>query len=118
MSAHIDGDLAPWPTKSRMAGILRAAGFTVVVGQYAIRIEDFSHFVFQDYGGDLGDPIVDADADTVADMLHAGGRVSAALAHAGIRHRFETYDDCNKLSGYLHHEWPLDLHSGPDIMTS
>ena len=108
MSAHISGELPHWPTRTRMAALLRDAGLTVAVGQYSIRVEDCSHFVFQDYGGDLGDPSIDADADSVSEMLRDGQLVSAALARAGIAHRFEIYDDQNKLSGYLHQQWPSE----------
>ena len=77
------------------------------MGLYSIRVEDCSYFVFQNYGGDLGDPRVDADADTVEDMIREGRLVSDALARSGIRHRFEIYNVGNQLSGYLHHEGPL-----------
>jgi hypothetical protein len=111
MSAYIAGELEKWPSLVRMAEILREAGLNPVVGTYSIRIKDFSHFVFQQYGGDLGDPLVDADADTVADMSRDASRVSEALGVAGIRHRFEIYDDDadnpHTIAGYFHHEWPL-----------
>src|SRR5688572_19672738 len=107
MGARIAGQLAEWPSKDRMATILCDAGLCVQAGRYSLRIKDCSHFVFQEYGGDLGDPVVDADADTVADMLREAGLVSSALARAGIRHRFEIYDDNHEMAGYLHHEWPL-----------
>ena len=97
-----------------MAAILRAAGLRVQVGQFSIRVEDCSHFVFQEYGGDLGDPTIDADADTVEDMMREGRLVSDALSRAGIRHRFEIYGEHGELSGYLHHEWPLDETAEPN----
>lgn len=106
MNAHIDGQLDSWPTKERMARMHRAVGLRVQVGPYSVRVEDCSLFVFQGYGGDLGDPTVDADADDVDDLMREGRLVSDALARAGLRHRFEVYDDNNELSGYLHHEWP------------
>ncbi len=111
MSALIFGQLEKWPTKDRMAGILRDAGLRVYVGQYSVRVEDCSHFSFEEYGGDLGDPQVEADADTVAEMMREGQLVSDALARAGIRHRFEIHDDeaddPNAIAGYLHYDWPL-----------
>jgi hypothetical protein len=107
MSAHIAGELANWPTKDRMAAILRDAGLTIHVGRYSIRIENCSYFVFQEYGGDLGDPCIDADAATVEDLMRQGRLVSEALAGAKLKHRFEIYDDNNQLAGYLHHDWPL-----------
>jgi hypothetical protein len=90
-----------------MAAILRDAGLQVYVGRYSIRIEDCSHFVFQEYGGDLGDPSIDADADTADDMIREGKLVSDALAKAGLVHRFEIYDHRPEMVGYLHHGWPL-----------
>jgi hypothetical protein len=100
--------LAPWPTKNRLASLLRDAGLTIAVGQYSIRIEDCSHFVFQDFGGDISDPTIDADADSVEEMLRDGQLVSSVLASSGIAHRFEIYNDQNELSGYLHHQWQLE----------
>ena len=90
-----------------MTVLLRDAGLRVVVGRYSIRVKDCSHFLFQEYGGDLGEPQIDADADSVPTMLQEGKLVSDALARAGIRHRFEIYDERGDLAGYLHHEWPL-----------
>ena len=40
-----------------MGEILRGAGLRVTVGKYSVRIDDCSHFIFQDYGGNLGDPV-------------------------------------------------------------
>lgn len=106
-SVHIAGELSVWPTKDRMAEILREAGLRISVGLYSIRVEDCSHFVFQEYGGDLGDPVIETDADSAEDMLREGKLVSNALARAGIRHRFEIYDHHSNMVGYLHHDWPL-----------
>jgi hypothetical protein len=87
---------------------MEAAGFSVCVGRYSIRLQDCEHFVFQEYGGDLGDPQFDADASTLDRMLDDGGRVSAALASADIRHRFELYNERDEIVGYLHHRWPQE----------
>ena len=107
MSAHLAAELVSWPTKDRMATILRTAGLHIYVGRYSIRVEDCSHFVFQEYGGDISAPSVDADADSVEDMMRDSRLVSDALSRAEIRHRFEIYNEHNQLSGYLHYEWPL-----------
>jgi hypothetical protein len=109
MGAHIAGQLAVWPTMDCMTAILRDGGLRIQVGRYSLRVQDCSHFVFQEYGGDLGDPAIDADADTVADMIREGGLVSDALSRAGVKHRFEIYNDSDKLAGYLHHQWPLQV---------
>lgn len=100
------GQLEVWPSKSTMARLLSSAGFSVVVGRYSIRLEDCEHFVLQEYGGDLGEPQIDADAETLERMLEDANRVSRALTAADIRHRFELYDDRDALVGYLHHRWP------------
>lgn len=86
--------------------MLRDAGLRVTVGKYSVRIDDCSHFVFQQYGGDLGDPVIDADADSATEMLRDAGRISGALTGAGVVHRFEVYDEHDALAGYFHHEWP------------
>ena len=103
---HIAGELEAWPTMSQMARLLRDAGLAVSVGRYSLRLTDFDHFVFQEYGGDLGNPDVDFEADSLDDMLRDAGRVSLILANADLRHRFEIYDDSHELVGYLHHDWP------------
>ena len=92
-----------------MAAILRDAGLTVAVGRYSVRVEDCSHFLFQNYGGDLGEPTIDADAESLEEMMRDGTLVSDALARAGIRHRFELYDAADAMVGYLHHDWPLGV---------
>ena len=105
---HLCGQLEVWPRKSRMAGLLRGAGLSVVVGRYSITFCDCEHFRIQEYGGDWGPPYIDADADTL-DRLHADARrVSDALAASDLRHRFELYDGADRLVGYLHHRWPVD----------
>lgn len=107
MGSHIAAQLDNWPTKDCMATILRAAGLRVEVGLYSVRLVDCSHFVFQEYGGDLGEPSIDADADTVEDMMRDVRLVSDALARVGLRHRVEIYDDSGRLVEYVHHEWPM-----------
>jgi hypothetical protein len=104
----LNGQLARWPSKLQMAALLRAAGLKIYVGSYSLRIEDFDCFRFQHYGGDLGEPQIEADAETLDDLVRQAARVSEALARSGIRHRFEIYEDGQQeLRGYLHHDWPL-----------
>ncbi len=88
-----------------MASLLRAAGLTVDVGRYSIRIRDCAHFAFQEYGGPHG-PTIEADAPSVEALLHDARLVSGALARAGVRHRFEVYDMEAVLRAYVHHDWP------------
>lgn len=113
MSAHLCGELSNWPTQERMVALLADAGLGVVEERYSLRIKDFSHFVFQEYHGDLGVPTIDADADSVDELLCNSQRVSQALAMAGVRHRFEIYeDDQESMSAYLHYDWPRDVDLG------
>ena len=105
-SPLVRGQLKQWPTKERMGEIFREAGLRVTVRRYSVRIEDCSHFIFQGYGGDLGEPSIDADAETAAKMLRDAERVSSALSRAALVHRFEVYDEHNALVGYFHHDWP------------
>jgi hypothetical protein len=107
-SAYLAGELEPWPTKDRMVALLRDAGLDFKEGRYSIRVEDCSHFIFEEYGGDLGDPQIDADADSLEQMMRDGKLISDILTHAGIKHRSEIYDDQNEMASYLHHEWPLN----------
>ena len=90
-----------------MAVLLREAGLRVTAGCYSVRVDDCSHFVFQHYGGDLGHPTIDADAESPAALLREAGLVSAALARADLVHRFELYGEQGIVVGYLHHRWPL-----------
>lgn len=103
----ISGELDQWPSKSAMADLLRGAGFSLEVGTFSIRLNDCEHFVFQEYGGDIGHPTIDADGSSLEAMLNDGHRVSAALASSGIRHRFTIYNSAGDMVGYIHHQWPL-----------
>ncbi|MGC4002576.1 MAG: hypothetical protein QM811_05295 [Pirellulales bacterium] len=102
----ICGEVSLWPEKDQMAAILRNAGLRVNVGRYSIRIEDCAHFVFRQYGDDFGEPCIDAECGSLEFMLKDATLVSNALAKAGLRHRFELYDEDAEQVGYLHHEWP------------
>lgn len=104
--AILHGELATWPSKEQLAGILQDAGLSVYIGQYSIRVEDCQHFSFKEYGGDLGDPVIDADANSADAMKRDARLVSNALTCAGIKHRFEIYDSANRPIDYLHFEWP------------
>ena len=104
--ATLHGQLDTWPSKERLAQVLLAAGLHVYVGRYSVRVEDCECFSFEQYGGDLGDPIIGADAETTEQMALDGQLVSNALAAAGIKHRFEIYDNERNLASYLHYDWP------------
>jgi hypothetical protein len=103
---RLSGELAPWPTRDALAELLRAAGLPVTVGHHSVRLGGCSHFVFQDFGSTDGDPTIDADGPDLATLTKEATRVSAALAEADVRHRFELYDEADLLVAYLHHGWP------------
>lgn len=100
------GELDPWPELQELVSILQAAGLHVACGRYSARVLDCEHFIFSEYGGDLGSPRIEADARDVESMLHDGQTISEALSAKGVRHRFEIYDSAGHLAAYLHHEWP------------
>ena len=104
--ATLAGQLATWPSKDDLARVLQSAGLHIYVGRYSIRVEDCEHFSFEQYGGDLGDPVIDADAETVESLVRDSRLVSSALAAADLRHRFEVYDDNDNIAAYFHHRWP------------
>jgi hypothetical protein len=106
MSAILYGEIDRWPSKERMASMLAGAGLRVHVATCSIRLLDCSHFAFQEYGVDLFEPSIEADADTVEEMVQTALPISNALGRNGIRHRFEIYDESKKLAAYLHHDWP------------
>ena len=103
---NLCGDIDGWPTKSEMARIMRDAGFNVYVGQYSIRLDDCEHFKFQHYGGDICDPVIDADGSNLEIMTRDAQRVSDTLTAHNIRHRFELYNDADEMVAYIHHNWP------------
>ena len=103
---NLCGEIDEWPRKFEMARIMRDAGLKVNVGQYSVRLDNCEHFVFQHYGGDICDPIVEADGSNLEIMTRDARRVSDALTAKNIRHRFELYDDSGEMVGYIHHDWP------------
>ena len=93
------GELQPWPTKERLATVLREAGFDVYVGRYSVRIEGIrSSISFEHYGGDISAPTLAADAEHVEDLCHDAARLSAALSAARQAHLFEVYDGNDQLA--------------------
>lgn len=102
LGSQIDG----WPSKEEMCHLLKSANLNLNIGKYSIRIADFDHFVFREYGGDLGGPCITADAEAVEELERQSKMVSEALSKAGIRHRFEVYDGKDELVAYFHHKWP------------
>ncbi len=91
------GDLSSWPTKEEMAAMFKKAGLNINVGNYAIRINDCSHFVFREFGGDMEKPCITADAESVEEMLKDTSLVSDVLAQNNIEHSFEVCDENDDL---------------------
>ena len=87
------GDLINWPTKDEMAALLEKAGLNVNVGVYAIRVQDCTHFVFREFGGDIDNPCITAYAEDVKKMIEDATLVSNALKLSNICHSFEIYDE-------------------------
>jgi hypothetical protein len=93
-----------------MARALVDGGLTITNGVYKIRVNECECFSFETYGGDISDPSIFAEADSVEQSLRDATLVSQALAKAGIRHRFEVHtcpdDDDGEFVAYLHFDWP------------
>jgi len=91
--AYLYGDI-DWPTPmSAMTAILRQGGLNPSQGRYAITIMDCEHFKLQEYGGDLGAPVIEAGAESVERMIRDARLVSSALRNSGVEHEFEIYDE-------------------------
>ncbi|MES2571979.1 MAG: hypothetical protein V4710_18235 [Verrucomicrobiota bacterium] len=105
--AYLSGELADWPDMRRMASLLQAADLHLSIGQYSIRLDNFSHFIFREFGGDLGDPQIEADADDVQTLAAEAKRVSEIFSDAGLIHRFEIYQHgTDVMTHYFHYGWP------------
>ncbi len=101
--AYLYGDVA-WPKpKERMTDILRSSGLNVSVGRYALTVNDCTHFRFQQYGGDLADPVIEADAESVDEMIRDANIISNALIRANVNHSFEVYDRNDELVTTIMH---------------
>ena len=85
--------------------LLRNSGLQPGEGKYSVRVQACEHFVFQHLGGDV-EPTIDADGENPESLSKDANLVSAALAAAGIRHRFEVCDSNDKLVNYIHFNWP------------
>ena len=103
--AVLSGQCSPWPKKAALIKLLRDCGLRTGEGKYSVQIEDCEHFVFQYLGGDI-EPTIDADAENPERLFRDASLVSAALAAAGVKHRFEVYDSDDKLVNYIHFNWP------------
>ncbi|MGB0496296.1 MAG: hypothetical protein ACPGJI_08060 [Kangiellaceae bacterium] len=88
-----------------MCQILEAANLSLNVGTYAIRIRDFDHFIFREFGGDIDTPCITAGSESTEELKRQSKIVSEALSKANLKHRFEIYDGEDELAAYYHHDW-------------
>lgn len=102
--AVLVGELQPWPSQELLESALRVHGLRISAGQHSVRIASCDHFVFQ---GFPDAPHVSADAQSVDALIADARVVSEALSLSKIRHRFEVYDADDRMTEYLHHDWPL-----------
>ncbi|MEH6417069.1 hypothetical protein [Pseudomonas sp. CGJS7] len=109
----VQGYCDPWPSKQDMRRLLSAHGLEVTEGDYALNVWiEGRRFRFQLYGGDIGEPEVEADDHDWRRLLADAEHVSAALTAAGLSHRFEVWEkgDGNEV-GSVHHRMP----EAPDL---
>lgn len=108
---YIYGYCDPWPSRQEMGRILQAYGLEVVVGDWSVKVTiDGRHFDFKVYGGDIGDPEVDADDYDLQRLLADAARVSQALVAADVSHRFEAREKGDgDLVGCVHYRMPEAL---------
>lgn len=57
----LSGEIEDWPNLEEMCQILEAVNLSLNVRIYAIRIKDFDHFVFREFGDDISGPCITAD---------------------------------------------------------
>jgi hypothetical protein len=73
-------------------------------GRY-LRVCEWDEFALERVGA--GEYLVHADVGPAVQICHIAFRLSLALADAGIRHRFEVYNEGgNQLVHYFGHCWP------------
>ena len=109
-SSFLSGSLDPWPAKETLRKLLQSNGLDIYLGKYSVRLMNLdsgSSFSFEHYGGDICDPTISAYSNSPENMLSVAQLVSNTLIKAKIKHRFEIYDYEDKMTSYLHHEWPL-----------
>ncbi|WP_284378826.1 hypothetical protein [Litoribrevibacter albus] len=106
--AVLSGEIENWPCKDEMCRILETANLSLNVGEYAIRIKGFDHFVFREFGGDMNSPCITAETESADELIRQSHIVSQALSAAGLKHRFEVYDGNDELVAYHHFNWPKD----------
>ena len=106
--ALLAAEMSRWPSKNELASIFRSDGYTVIEGEFSVKLADFDHFVFRELSGDLSPGSVSADHRSTEELVVFSRRVSRTLANSGIRHRFEVYSDREELAAYMHYNWPRD----------
>jgi len=104
--ATLSGECEPWPSRAELTACLLQAGLKLGMGTYSISVEGCQRFKFKVLGGDIGPPMIEAEADTASALERDAALVSNALTAADVRHRFEVYDGACRLTAYFHHRWP------------
>jgi hypothetical protein len=102
--AFIAAECRPWPSKEHMRRILGDAGLKVDMRRYSIRVEDGAHISFEHYGGDFGDPTVEAHGGSEAEVLRGLQRICDALTSASVVHSFTVYDENENPRAHYHYE--------------
>ena len=88
------------------ARIFDHAGWHTNVGRYSVRVSGpLGDYKFVYNGGEY----FLEDGIDAADVLAAARSLSALLSSHGLRHRFEIYEENDRLVLYLHHNWPCTL---------
>lgn len=100
-TAYLTAELREWPSMDQMVSILGAGGLQISVSRYSIRLNGFSHFVFAEYGGDISEPSIAADASSPEELAADAQRVSSVLSRAGVIHRFEIYSESGVAITYI-----------------
>ena len=103
LSAVTYGQLGFRTAPADLASSLIANGVNAGWNKFCVDVTDCSHFKFQFNGGHAD---VDADADTLEEMVADAKLVSTALTAAGIQHRFEVHNHRDELITQFHYEWP------------
>ncbi|WP_375186157.1 hypothetical protein [Pseudooceanicola sp.] len=104
--SHLAAEIIKWPSKAELVLMFEADGYAVTEGRYSVRLKDFDHFAFRELGGDISQGCITADHTSTEELIAFSTRVSKTLSKAGVKHRFEIYNEKEELAAYLHYDWP------------
>ena len=103
LSAVTYGQLGFRTAPADLASLLTEHGVNASWNKFCVEVNDCSHFKFEFTNGHAA---LDADADTLEQMIADARMVSDALTSAGIKHQFSVHDHHEELITHFHHEWP------------